>query len=236
MVGVKLFGIREFLLPDPVKVLMSIADAPGFYAYHSFATLGEALTGFLGAAFLGTLMAIGVVYSRIIEQTIYTVLVGLHSVPKVALAPLFVIWLGTGKAPTIAIVFIIAIFPIVLNSVQGLRSVEPDMFDLARSMRASESQVLWKIRFPNALPSMFTGFKIGISNAFIGAVVGEFVTSVSGLGYLIINAQSTFDTARMFAAIILLAIIGTILFYIVEFLEGVIIPWHVTRRAINAGT
>ncbi|MBN9035051.1 MAG: ABC transporter permease [Rhizobiales bacterium] len=232
---VRLFNVPSFLLPRPTAVVASLYDDPAYYLRHAWATLSETLLGYCSAIVVGVLLSIAVLYSRIIEQTVYTFLVTLSSIPKVALAPLFIIWLGTGTLPIIGIVFFIALFPVVMNSVQGLKSVEPDMIDLARSMRSSGGQMLWKIRIPNALPSMFTGFKVGISMAFIGAVVGEFVTSVKGLGYVIISAQSNFDTAQMFAAVVMLAVVGTALFFTIDFLERTIIPWHVSHRGATAG-
>lgn len=232
---VRLFDVPSFLLPRPTAVVASLYDDPAYYLRHAWATLSETLLGYCSAIVVGVLLSIAVLYSRIIEQTVYTFLVTLSSIPKVALAPLFIIWLGTGTLPIIGIVFFIALFPVVMNSVQGLKSVEPDMIDLARSMRSSGGQMLWKIRIPNALPSMFTGFKVGISMAFIGAVVGEFVTSVKGLGYVIISAQSNFDTAQMFAAVVMLAVVGTALFFTIDFLERTIIPWHVSHRGATAG-
>lgn len=232
---VRLFDVPSFLLPRPTAVVASLYDDPAYYLRHAWATLSETLLGYCSAIVVGVLLSIAVLYSRIVEQTVYTFLVTLSSIPKVALAPLFIIWLGTGTLPIIGIVFFIALFPVVMNSVQGLKSVEPDMIDLARSMRSSGGQMLWKIRIPNALPSMFTGFKVGISMAFIGAVVGEFVTSVKGLGYVIISAQSNFDTAQMFAAVVMLAVVGTALFFTIDFLERTIIPWHVSHRGATAG-
>jgi NitT/TauT family transport system permease protein len=232
---VRLFDVPSFLLPRPTAVVASLYDDPAYYLRHAWATLSETLMGYCSAIVVGVLLSIAVLYSRIIEQTVYTFLVTLSSIPKVALAPLFIIWLGTGTLPIVGIVFFIALFPVVMNSVQGLKSVEPDMIDLARSMRSSGGQMLWKIRIPNALPSMFTGFKVGISMAFIGSVVGEFVTSVKGLGYVIISAQSNFDTAQMFAAVVMLAVVGTALFFTIDFLERTIIPWHVSHRGATAG-
>jgi NitT/TauT family transport system permease protein len=235
-IAVYLFRVPKFLLPAPSSVVVALFGDPAYYVRHAWATLFETLMGYGSAVVIGVILSVSVIYSRIVEHTVYTLLVTLHSVPKVALAPLFIVWLGTGLQPIVAIVFFIALFPIVMNSVQGLKSVDPDMIDLARSMRSSEAQMLWKIRLPNALPSMFTGFKIGISMAFIGAVVGEFITSVAGLGYVIISAQSNFDTAQMFAAIMLLALVGTLLFFAVEFLERATIPWHVSHRAATASS
>ncbi len=224
------FDIKPFLLPSPIAVVAELADSPAWYAAHAGQTLLQTFLGFALAVVLGVLMAVGIVYSRWVEQSLYTLLVGLNSIPKVAVAPLFIVWLGTGLEPKVAIAFLIAVFPIVIDTVLGLRSVDPDLLDLARSLRGSRLQVLRMVRFPNALPSLFAGMKVGISFAFIGAIVGEFVASSSGLGYVILSSQATFDTTRMFAAIFLLAVIGTILFYVVELAEKAFIPWHVSRR------
>ncbi|MXW90368.1 MAG: ABC transporter permease [Rhodospirillaceae bacterium] len=228
--AVIVFGIKPFLLPAPSRVLADIAAEPLWYGMHTLETLKETALGFLLAVVVGLAMAIGIVFSRFVEQTLYTFLVAINSIPKVAVAPLFIVWFGAGIEPKVAIAFLIAVFPIVIDTVLGLRSVEPDMLDLARSMRGSAMQTLWKIRFPTALPSMFAGMKVGISFAFIGAIVGEFVASQAGLGFVIDSAQPTFDTTRIFAAILLLAVVGTILFYTVELAERAFVPWHVSRR------
>jgi NitT/TauT family transport system permease protein len=228
--AVRGFGIKVFLLPAPSRVLVELATEPLWYLGHTAHTLLETLLGFAGAVALGVCMAIGIVYSRFLEQTLYTLLVTLNAIPKIALAPLFIVWLGTDLRPKIAIALLVAIFPIVIDTVLGLRSAEPDMLDLARSMHGTPAQVLWKIRFPTALPSIFAGLKVGISLAFIGAIVGEFVASQTGLGYVIISSQSSFDTTRTFAAVIVLALVGTGLFYLVDMLEALAVPWHVSRR------
>jgi NitT/TauT family transport system permease protein len=138
--------------------------------------------------------------------------------------------MGTGLAPKIAIAFMIALFPIVIDTVIGLRSVPLEMLDLSRSMGGSAWNVFWKIRLPAALPNIFAGTKVAVSLAVVGAIVGEFVGADRGLGYVIMTAQGTFNTARMFAAIVLLAIIGIVLFYGLEALERRLLPWHVSRR------
>ncbi len=165
------------------------------------------------------------------DKTFYTLLVATNSVPKVALAPLFVIWLGTGSAPKFAIAAIIAIFPIVINTTVGLRAIDNDMIDLALSARATRRDIMLKIRFPNALPSLFAGAKIGISFALIGAIVGEFVAGEKGLGSVILTSQASFNSARAFAAILLLGVIGTVMFYIVEAIENWALPWHISQRS-----
>jgi NitT/TauT family transport system permease protein len=229
--SVRAFGIRSFLLPAPSAVIGDIFEHPIFFGEQSLYTLYVTLTGFVIALFGGVLAAIAIVSSRILDRIFYTLLVATNSVPKVALAPLFVIWLGTGGAPKIAIAAIIAVFPIVINTTAGLRAVDRDMIDLARAARAARRDIMMKVRFPNALPSMFAGAKIGISFALIGAIVGEFVAGERGLGNVILTSQATFNSARAFAAILLLGILGTIMFFIVELFERWALPWHISQRS-----
>lgn len=228
--AVQALKIRAFILPAPSSVLRELVRDPGWYVVNAGHTLYETFLGFMLAALVGVGVAIVVVYVRWIEQTLYTLLVALNSIPKIAVAPLFILWLGTGLEPKVAIAFMTAVFPIVISSVLGLRSIDPDMLDLAASLRGSRSQALWKVRVPNALPGMFAGMKVGISFAFVGTIVGEFVASSEGLGFIIVTSTATFDTARIFAAIILLAFIGTALFYAVELIERLLLPWHVSQR------
>lgn len=229
--SVHLFGIRAFLLPAPSIVIADIVANPAFFGRQSLYTLYVTTAGFLIALIGGVLAAIAIVSSSFIDRTFYTLLVATNSIPKVALAPLFVIWLGTGGAPKIAIAAIIAIFPIVINTTVGLRAIDNDMIDLARSARASRLDIMMKVRFPNALPSLFAGAKIGVSFALIGAIVGEFVAGEQGLGYVILTSQATFNSTRAFAAIVVLGVLGTIMFFAIEWIERWMLPWHVSQRA-----
>lgn len=229
--SVRLFGIRSFLLPAPSIVVADIVQHPLFFSEQSVYTLYVTLVGFAIALIGGILSAMAIVSSRWLDRTFYTLLVATNAVPKVALAPLFVIWLGTGGAPKIAIAAIIAVFPIVINATAGLRAVDDDMIDLARSAKAKRRDIMMKVRFPNALPSMFAGAKIGISFALIGAIVGEFVAGERGLGNVILTSQATFNSARAFAAILLLGILGTIVFFVVELFERWTLPWHISQRS-----
>jgi NitT/TauT family transport system permease protein len=231
--SVRIFGIRSFLLPAPTFVISDIIDNPLFFGKQSLYTLYVTGVGFLIALVGGVLAAIAIVSSSFIDRTFYTLLVATNSIPKVALAPLFVIWLGTGGAPKIAIAAIIAIFPIVINTTVGLRAIDNDMIDLARSARAPRRDIMLKVRFPNALPSVFAGAKIGISFALIGAIVGEFVAGEQGLGYVILTSQATFNSTRAFAAILVLGVLGTIMFFIIEAIERWMLPWHVSQRSQN---
>jgi NitT/TauT family transport system permease protein len=229
--AVRGMNLRPILLPAPSAVLLELVSAPWFYLRQSGDTLLTTVAGFGLAVVLGVSLAIGIVYSRTLERVIYTLLVSLNSLPKVALAPLFVIWMGTGVEPKIAIAVMLAIFSIVVDMVLGLRSVDPDILAMAYVSRARPIAVLWKIRLPNALPTLFAGMKVGISFALVGAIVGEFVAGSNGLGTVILVAEGQFDTTRVFAALVILGLMGTGLFYAVELVEALLLPWHPSHRA-----
>lgn len=229
-IAVRLFEIQAFILPAPSAIFAEFALAPVYLAKNALYTLYSTVAGFALAVILGFILAVGIVHSKFLERTLYSYLIVLNSVPKVALAPLFVMWLGVGVEPKIAIALMIAIFSIVIDTILGLRSVDPDMLSLAKASRASQWHILFKIRLPNALPSMFAGMKVGIAFALVGAIVGEFVAGQVGLGAIILQAQGSFDSARAFAAITLLAVMGTILFYLVEMAERMLLPWHSSQR------
>ena len=229
--AVRLLHVPPILLPAPSRIIAEIASAPWFYLRQSGDTLITTVAGFALAVVLGVTMAIGIVYSRLLERVIYTLLVALNSLPKVALAPLFVIWMGTGVEPKIAIAVMLAIFSIVVDMVLGLRSIDPDILAMAYVSRARPVAVLWKIRLPNALPTLFAGMKVGISFALVGAIVGEFVAGSDGLGTAILIAEGQFDTTRVFAALVMLGLLGTMLFYAIEFAETLLLPWHPSHRA-----
>ncbi len=231
---VRALGIPAHVVPPASAVLKELAAEPMWYVWHTLSTLTTTMLGFALALALGVLAAIGIISSKWIENTLYTLLVSLNSIPKIALAPLFIIWLGTGTESKVAVSFLIALFSIVIDTVLGLRSADPDALDLMRTMRGSAMQMLWKVRFPHALPHMFAGMKVAISLALVGAIAGEFVASQEGLGYVIITAQSMFQTVRVFASIVLLGVAGTILFYLVDLAERIACPWHVSHRVEEA--
>lgn len=227
--GVHLTGAREFLLPAPSKIIAEFFTDPGYLLWQSLDTLITTLAGFALALVLGVIAAIGIVSFQFLDRTLYSLLIALNAVPKVALAPLFVIWLGTDAAPKIAVAMLIAIFPILIDTVLGLRSTEPEMLDMARVYQASRSKILWKMQFPNALPSIFAGMKVGVSFALVGTIVGEFVAGGSGLGHVILVAQGGFDTPTVFVALFLLCILGTTLFKLIEYAERKLLRWHASQ-------
>ncbi|HUQ76040.1 MAG TPA: ABC transporter permease [Burkholderiales bacterium] len=228
--AVRAFHVKPIVLPPPSAIFVEFFSAPVWYLRHAWYTLLMTVGGFALAVVVGVALAVLIVESRLLEKSIYALIVGLNSVPKVAVAPLFVIWLGTDAEPKIAIAFLIAVFAIVIDAVLGLKSVPPDILDLARSMRGGRLATLWRIRFPCALPSLFAGMKVAIGLALVGAIVGEFVSSQRGLGYVILSAQGMFDTARVFAAILVLAVMGVALFWLIALLERLAIPWHASQK------
>ena len=229
-VASQIFGIRPVILPTPVAILRELASSPGWYLLQGWYTLLTTLAGFGLAVVIGVLLSILIVEVKILDSTLYAFILALNTVPKVAVAPLFVIWLGTGSQPKIAISFLIAFFAIVIDAVLGLRSVPPEMLDLAATLRGGRWDVLRRIRFPCALPSLFAGMKGAMALALFGSVVGEFVASEHGLGYVILAAQGTFDTPRVFAAIFVLAAGGMVLFWILSLLERRVMPWHASLQ------
>lgn len=229
-IAVRVLEVKPIILPPPSSVLADLVNAPAWYLGHAWYTLLVTLGGFALAVLIGVLLAVLIVESRLLEKSLYALIVGMNSVPKVAVAPLFVIWMGTDAEPKIAIAFLIAVFAIVIDAVLGLKSVPPDILDLARSLRGGRLATLWRIRFPCALPSLFAGMKVAIGLALVGAIVGEFVSSQRGLGYVILSAQGMFDTARVFAAILVLAVMGVALFWLIAWLERIAIPWHASQK------
>lgn len=229
-ITVRLLSIPQFLLPAPTDVAAEYGKRPLVYVVHLLGTLNTTLIGFGIALVLGVVLAVLIVHSRFLEDTLYTLLVGLNSLPKVALAPLFVIWLGTGIKSKVTVALTIAIFPIVIDTALGLRSVDPDVINMAKVMRASQWEILRRIRFPHALPSLFAGMKVAVSLALVGTIVGEFVAGGDGLGSAILAAQGAFDTPQVFACIVVLGLMGTALFYVVDGLERLLIPWHSSQR------
>jgi len=224
------FAPPVILLPAPSGIIADFFRTPGYYMKQASMTLWITLVGFSLATVLGVALAVAIVSSRLLDRVITTVLVIMNSLPKVALAPLFVIWMGIGAEPKVAITLLLAIFAIVADVALGLRSVDPDALALARVNHASTWDILTKVRLPNALPALFVGMKVAISFALVGAIVGEFVGGSGGLGFVILTAQGQFDTTRVFTALTLLGIMGTVLFYAVESVERLAVPWHTSQR------
>lgn len=231
---VRLFQIRAFLLPPPSTVLYELYRYPQYFFKETAVTLWTTLLGLGVATTLGVAMGVAINYYRILEETVYRLLVAFNAVPKVALAPLFVIWFGTGMESKIAISAMISIFPIVISTVMGLKSIDPEIINMAFAGHASKLKTLYKIRLPNALPEILSGIKVASSFALVGAIVAEFVAGASGLGHVILVAQGQFDTARVFAALVLLGVLGFAIFFAIEMVEKMCLSWHVSQRGSSA--
>jgi NitT/TauT family transport system permease protein len=192
---------------------------------HTLVTLYETLVGFALAIAVSIPLAVAVVYSPLLQNTIYPILLAMQSTPKVAIAPLLALWIGFGAAPKIIVVFLVCFFPIVVATASGLTAVPASLIDLIRSLSASPIQTFMKIRFPTAMPHIFVGLKIAITFAVIGAVIGEFVGSENGLGYLILISTSQSRTPLAFGALVLLTVMSIVLYYAVALLERLVVPW-----------
>ena len=224
-VATVLAGWEEWLVPSPVDVWHSLVDARELLPEHVWRTLLETLLGFGLAILVGIPLGTAIAYSRFLERTIYPVLLALNAVPKVAIAPILVLWMGFGIGPKVVIAFLLCVFPIVISTATGVRSTPPELIELIRSLSASPAQVFLKVRFLAALPHVFVGLKVAISLAVIGAVIGEFVGADKGLGHVIIASGSNVNTSLAFAAMVLLALMSIVLFYALVALERLLVPW-----------
>ena len=226
-----LFKVPEYLLPKPSVIFLTIIDDIRPLLYHSGITGYEMLLGYGMAIVIAIPLAIGITASDTFDRFIMPILLFFQVVPKIAIAPLFLIWFGFGTTPKVMVAFLISFFPIVIDTAVGLRSVSTEMIDLARSMGATKGQIFRNFRLPTSLPYLFSGLKVAATMAVVGAVVGEFVGADRGLGYLLLVSNSNLQTALTFAVIVALTLQGLIMYYAVEILERFLIPWHVSRRA-----
>lgn len=222
---VVIFDPPEFLLVGPVSAFAELIERPEYFATNTFVTLQEALAGFALGTALGVLCGAALHYSATIRSFLYPALVAIDTIPKVALAPLFIVWFGFGFESKAFVAMAIAFFPLVINTYDGLGSVPNELQELARINKASSWKKMTKIEMIYALPSIFSGAKISISLAVGGAVVGEFIAGSKGLGYVILLANSQVDLPSMFAAFIVLAAIALALFFIVDFAGRKLVPW-----------
>ncbi len=227
---VRILDAPIYLIPAPSVILKTVAENWRVLAGHSWVTLYEVLLGFLIAMGVGFPLAILIVYVPLFEKTAYALLVSAQAIPKVALAPILVAWFGFSIIPTLMVAFLVCFFPIIVNSVIGLKSISREMLYLARSLGASGMQQFWKFRVPQALPNIFAGLKVGITLSVVGAVVGEYVAANKGLGYYQVVAGGNLDTPMVFAILIILSLMGIVLFNVVNLIEKVCIKGDPNRK------
>ena len=227
-----LFHIPPFLLPPPEDVFREYISLlmNGLLLKHTYVTLIETLTGFLAGAAIGMCLGYPLAKSRKLERILSPYIVAAQTAPKIALAPLIVIWLGFGLSSKFFLVALIVFFPIFVNMITGMRSVDRNLLELMKSTGASKFDIFKKIEMPSSLPMLFAGFKTGITLAVIGAVVGEFVGANAGLGYLTIYAAGLMDTSQVFVAILQLTLLGIVLYALVSLIGKKLMPWYEVEK------
>lgn len=217
--SVRLFQLPELLLPRPSTIVETLWESRSSLLHHSLVTYGEVLIAFFVAAVVGVLLGMSMVRWDALRRLVFPYIVGFNSVPKVAFAPLLILWLGFGMKVAIAIGVVIAIFPIVMNTMAGLQVVEEEVIQLARSMGARPTSIFLKIRIPYALPHIISGFKTGLVLAMVGVVVGEFAGANAGLGVTLLTAGAAFNTALVVTALLILLTGSMALFHLIQALE-----------------
>jgi NitT/TauT family transport system permease protein len=221
----RVFDWEPWLVPPPRDVAEALWEYRDLLPEHTWVTLWESLAGFALAIAVGIPVGGLIAYSRVMELTIYPILLGLNAVPKIAIAPILILWMGFGPGPKILVSFLLCVFPIVIATATGLKQTPAELVELARSLCASQWQTFRRFRFPSALPEIFIGLKVAISLAVIGAVIGEFVGASEGLGWVIVNSGANVNTSLAFAAMVILAVVSVVLFYAIALLERLLVPW-----------
>jgi NitT/TauT family transport system permease protein len=224
------FTIESFLLPSPPDIARAFDAQAGFLFDQFWVTLLETIEGFVLAIVAGVPIALLIVRSVILERMIYPLLLAVNAIPKIAIAPIFVVWMGFGQLPKVILVFLVCFFPVVISTASGMKSTPTELVELLRSLDSSRWQEYFKLRFPYALPQIFVGLKVAISLAVIGAVIAEFVGAEKGLGFVIVQSGASADTALAFAAMSLLGVMSIVLFYGLVLIERQLLPWAEEHR------
>lgn len=223
--AIRLFKVPAFILPAPSAVVVSLIENRAQLAAATQATALEVLFGFVLASLVGIAVALVIVRFERFGRALYPLIVLFQNVPKVALAPIFILWFGYDLAPKILLIVVIAFFPVAIDMLAGLQSVEPSFVSLMRSVGAGNGKIMMRVRIPHSLPHLMAGLKVAITFSVIGAIVGEFAGANQGLGYVIQFASTQLDTPLIFAALVVVSILGLIFYYGVEFAERILVPW-----------
>ena len=233
--AVRLFNIPQFVVPAPSAIAVALFEQRVALASASKATAIEVLFGFVLAALVGIVVALAIVRFERFGKALYPLVVLFQTVPKVALAPIFILWFGYDLAPKIVLIVVIAFFPVAIDMLAGLQSVEPSFVALMRSVGASRGEILRRVRIPHSLPHLMAGLKVAITFSVIGAIVGEFAGASAGLGYVIQFASTQLETPLVFAALIVVSVLGLVFYYLVEFAERLLVPWSPKFDRAHAG-
>jgi NitT/TauT family transport system permease protein len=223
--AIRLFKVPNFVLPAPSAIVTALIENRAQLAAATKATAVEILLGFVLAALVGIGVALLIVRFERFGRALYPLVVLFQNVPKVALAPIFILWFGYDLTPKVTLIVVIAFFPVAIDMLAGLQSVEPSFVALMQSVGASRGEILLRVRIPHSLPHLMAGLKVAITFSVIGAIVGEFAGANAGLGYVIQFASTQLDTALVFAALVVVSVLGLLFYYVVEFCERTMVSW-----------
>ncbi len=223
--AIRLLAIPTFVLPAPSAIAASLVSDQAALAWAAWVTAGEVLLGFALSGLVGAALALSIARFDRFGRALYPLIVLFQTVPKVALAPLFILWFGYGLAPKVVLIVVIAFFPVGLDMLAGLRAVDPNLVALMRSVGSGRSEILWRVQVPTALPYLMSGLKIAVTLSVIGAIVGEFSGASAGLGYVIQFASTQLETPLVFAALVEVSVLGVVFYYLVELAERLLVPW-----------
>jgi putative hydroxymethylpyrimidine transport system permease protein len=229
---IRMAHVADYLFPAPSAVASSLASDAGLLGRATLVTLREVVLGYLLAVGVGLLVAVALHFSAALRRALLPILVLSQTVPTVVLAPVLAILLGYGLGPKLVVVAIVCFFPIVVNAVDGLRSTDPELVRMMRTLSAGRAAIFRRVEAPGALPAVFTGARIAATYAAVGAVFGEWTGSSSGLGFVMLQAQPSLETARIFAAIVILSALALALYLAVTLAERLLVPWQ--REAADA--
>lgn len=224
------FSIPSYFIPSPSRIWEAFWSAPGTLLWHSSITLLEAVSGCIIGSFLGALLGTAFAYSRLLARGLLPFVIAANTIPVVAIAPIIILWFGHGIESKIAVTTFLSFFPLALNMMKGLQSYDRVIMDVFHVAAATPLQRFFKMRLPSALPYIFVGIKINVSFSVIGAIVAEFVQADRGLGFVIMTTYRTLNMPRLWAALIISALIGMIFFAIVSLVERIVVPWHSSMR------
>jgi NitT/TauT family transport system permease protein len=233
--AVRLLQVSAFIIPAPSAILVSLAQNGGQLLSAALVTAKEVIVGFLLSGVVGAAVALLIVRFRLFGRALYPLIVVFQTVPKVALAPIFILWFGYDLMPKVLLIVVIAFFPVTIQMLAGLQSVDPGLIALLRSVGAGSNEILRRVQIPHALPYLLDGLKIAITFSVIGAIVGEFAGASAGLGYMIQFASTQLDTALVFAALAVVSVVGAVFYYLVEASERFIVPWAPKFDPLNRG-
>jgi putative hydroxymethylpyrimidine transport system permease protein len=225
-VSVRIWDLPPYILPSPGRIILVMAERWNLLLANSLVTLGEISVGFVVALIGGVALALAIHSSRIVERALLPLVIASQTIPVFAIAPLLILWFGYGMGSKVVMAAIIVFFPIVINTLEGLRATDPDTISLLKVLEATPRQIMLKVRIPQALPFVFSGLKIGVAVSVIGAVIGEWVGAREGLGYLMIHANAQLQVDLVFAAIFCLSVMGVALYALIGLLERHVVRWR----------